>query len=133
MRLPTTDNSVGLERDQTDFFALMAGRYAAGRFAFAGELGMGVYGTRLAAIEQVDPVLYAFGVRVVDGPVRPGLEVVGQWDTRPGSQLRGVEDLAELRASIEMGGHRSLTVSAIRGLSETSPDLGLRLTLRAPL
>ncbi len=131
VRLPTTNNTVGLERDQTDFFALLAGRATTGLIAVSGEIGLGVYGTRLASIEQVDPVLYGLGIRLEGQTVTPVLQLVGQWDTRPGAPLRGVEDLTEVRIGIEAGRRRSIALTAIRDLKEFSPDYGLRLTVGA--
>ena len=131
VRLPTTDNKVGLERDQTDFFALLAGRVTTGFLSVSGEFGLGVYGTRRTSTEQVDPILYGLGIRFEGQTVNPVIQLVGQWDTRPGPPLRGVEDLTEVRIGMEMGERRSVALTAIRGLSEFSPDYGLRLTVGA--
>lgn len=131
VRLPTTDNAVGLDRDQTDFFALLAGRALTGPVAVWGELGVGVYGTREVRPEQVDPMLYEVGLRLERSRLTPVVQLVGQWDTRPGTQLRGVEDQTELRAGLQWGRSRAVRVMSIWGLNGFSPEYGLRLTLSA--
>lgn len=126
-RLPTTDNGVGLERDRTDFFGTVAGRYTRGRLSAAAEAGIGIMGTRDAQMEQVDPILYAGSVAYRWGPVSPRLEVVGQHDTRSGSDLRGTEDLSELRAGLKVLGEPWVQLTLVRGLTAFSPDWGVTL------
>ena len=125
VRLPTTDNLEGLGRDQTDFYATLAGRWRLGRADLTAEAGVGVYGTRDPAREQVDPLLFAAGVGWDVRPVRLHLEAVGQHDTRRGAALRGIEDLGELRLSAGVGERRRLGVTLVRGIARHSPDLGL--------
>ena len=45
-RLPTTDNTTGLDRDAVDFFATVGGSHARGRVAVAAEAGLGIHSTR---------------------------------------------------------------------------------------
>ena len=125
VRLPTTDNLEGLGRDQTDFYATVAGRWRRGRADLTAEAGLGVYGTRDPAREQVDPLLFAAGVAWDARPVRLHVEAVGQHDTRRGAALRGIEDLGEVRLSAGLGERRRLTVTLVRGVARHSPDLGL--------
>ena len=124
-RLPTTDNRVGLERDRTDFFSTLAGRYRRGPVVLTAEAGIGILGTRNSRIEQVDPLLYALSAAYRTGAVTSLFEVVGQHDTRRASALRGTEDLSELRLGVRTHGSRWLQLTFVRGLTVFSPDYGL--------
>lgn len=126
-RLPTTDNRVGLERDRTDFFSTLAGRYRSGPLAVTAEAGIAILGTRSETMEQVDPLLYALSAGYRIGPVIPTVELVGQHDTRSGSELRGTEDLSEVRLGLRTHGSQWLQLTLVRGLTEFSPDYGLTL------
>ncbi|MEO8270782.1 MAG: hypothetical protein ABI557_13750, partial [Aureliella sp.] len=53
-RLPTTDNTKGLDRDATDFFATVGARVDRGFLSVAGEGGLGINGTRETRFEQDD-------------------------------------------------------------------------------
>ena len=129
VRLPTTDNGQGLERDRTDFFASLAGRTLQGPVALTAEAGIGVLGTRDPEREQVDPLLFAVGASWRTGEVRPFLALLGQHDTRPGRDLRGVENLGEARLGVRVGGRRWVQVAALRGWTRMGPDLGVELRL----
>lgn len=124
-RLPTTDNGVGLERDRTDFFGTVAGRWIRGPLALSAEAGIGILGTRDARMEQVDPILYAASVAHRLGPVTPSLEIVGQHDTRAGAELRGTEDLSELRGGLRIHWKPWVELTVVRGLTAFSPDWGM--------
>lgn len=125
VRLPTTDNRIGLERDRTDFFATVAGRWVGTLARASAELGIGIWGTRDPVREQIDPILFALSGRLETGPVRPELEIVGQHDTRPRSELRGNEDLGEARLFARMGDARWLRLGVVRGWDAFSPDFGV--------
>ena len=125
VRLPTTDNRAGLERDQTDFFATVGGRYRSGRITLSGEGGMGVLGTRNATHEQVDPILFAAGLAWDLGLFRSELELVGQHDTRPNAEFRGNENLGEVRLVVRRGERRWLRAGLTRGWETFSPSLGV--------
>jgi hypothetical protein len=129
VRLPTTDNGQGLERDRTDFFASLAGRVLQGPVALTAEAGIGVLGTRDPEHEQVDPLLFAVGASWRTGEVRPFVTLLGQHDTRPGRDLRGVENLGEARLGIRVGSHRWLQAAILRGWTRMGPDLGIELRL----
>lgn len=126
-RLPTTDNRVGLERDQTDFFAMLAGRWDHGPFRATAETGVGIHGTRSPAYEQSDVFVFSVGAFLRRGLVRPGLVLVGHADGLPDAPIRGVEELAELRLQFRAGGRTWLSVEVVRGLTEFSPSSGVRL------
>ncbi|MGD2070935.1 MAG: hypothetical protein PVI57_19855 [Gemmatimonadota bacterium] len=126
VRLPTTDDREGLERDRTDFFVTVAGRRSAGPLTATAELGMGVLGTRDTRNEQVDPLLFALGVSWnALGWLRPGLVAVGQHDTRRGPEMRGNEDLGEVRLSVSGGEDHWVQVALVRGWTPFSPDWGV--------
>jgi hypothetical protein len=125
VRLPTTDNLQGLDRDETDFYSLLAGRIAQGPLAVGGELGVGIYGTRDPENEQVDPLLFGLSALYDLGRVRGLLELTGQHDTRAGRDRRGTEDLGEARIGVEVGDRRWMSVAAVRGWTPSSPEFGV--------
>ena len=131
VRLPTTNNSEGLERDQMDFFSTLAGRLRLGELDLQAEVGLGVNGTRNPVIEQVDPLIYAFRATLGHGLVVPVLVVVGQYDTRPTRDLRGTENLGEVRFGIRSGKDRWISVTGTRGWTAFSPELGLSISTGA--
>ena len=124
-RLPTTDNTVGLDRDATDFFATLGGRVVRGRVAVQGEAGVGIFGTRERAFEQDDLLIYALRAEYAAGPVQPMLTVVGQQVGTGHEEIRGNESLGEVRAGIRAGGRRWLTAEAVIGYTDFSPGLGV--------
>lgn len=124
-RLPTTDNRQGLDRDQTDVYALLAGRITRGPLAVGAEFGLGVNGTRDLQYEQVDPLLYLLSFRYDLGVARAVLAITGQHDPRAGEDRRGTEDLGEGRLGVEMGNRRWVSVEVVRGWTPSSPDMGL--------
>lgn len=127
-RLPTTDNAVGLGRDVTDFVSTLAGRLDHGRWRFSAEAGLAVVGTRDPENEQVDPLLFAGGVRYrTGGSVVPFLDFAGQHDTRAGREPRGNENLGEARAGVRVGGARWFQAEVVRGWTRTGPEVGVRL------
>lgn len=125
VRLPTTDNVKGLDRDRTDFYSLLAGRVVRGPLAVGGEIGLGIYGTREPEYEQVDPILFALAAVYGQGRVRGLLELAGQHDTRAGRDRRGTEDLGEARLGVRVGFRRWVSVAAVRGWTPSSPDFGV--------
>lgn len=127
VRLPTTDNRQGLERDQTDFFSTLGLRHRSGPLRLMAETGLGIWGTRDENIEQVDPVLFSAEASWNGGWWKPSVTVVGQHDTRGNPDLRGTEDLGELRARLRVGRDRWLRLGVVRGWREFSPDFGLIL------
>ena len=125
VRLPTTDNLQGLDRDQTDFFSMLAGRVTRGDLAVGGEVGLGINGTRDPENEQVDPILFALSARYDLGGARAVVELTGQHDPRAGGDRRGTEDLGEARLGVEVGRRRWLSIAAVRGWTASSPELGV--------
>lgn len=130
-RLPTTDNETGLERDRTDFFALVAAGWRLGPVQVAAESGVGIHGTRDDGMEQVDVWLYALSVGYRWGTVVPGVAFVGQADGLSGDSLRGNEDLREVRFGLRVGERRWLRVGVVRGVTAIGPEVGVSFTLGA--
>jgi hypothetical protein len=122
-RLPTTDNRVGLDRDQTDFFALVGAFYGRSLWRAGGELGLGINGTRSTVSEQADVLLYSGTLEYVHHIFSPRLVIVGQDDLRANA-IRGNEDLSELRAVARIGGTRWLELAFVQGLRRYSPRAG---------
>lgn len=77
-RLPTTDNRVGLERDRTDFFALLGAAFRRRDAVLALEAGVGIHGTRYEDFKQSDVLLYAVQLARPVGAFHPRLALVGQ-------------------------------------------------------
>jgi hypothetical protein len=123
-RLPTTDNRVGLERDQTDFFASFGARRSFGSVFMAAEAGIGINGTRLSEFEQADVLIYAVSIERPARMVSPFLTVVGQNDMHDWS-LRGNEDLGEVRGGVRIGEKRWLNIMLVRGYHASSPQSGI--------
>jgi hypothetical protein len=124
-RLPTTDNTVGLDRDATDFFATLGGRTARGRMALQAEAGVGIFGTREREFEQDDLLIYALRAEYDAGPVTPMLTVVGQQVGSGHSEIRGNESLGEVRLGARTGGRRWLLAELVAGYTDFSPGVGV--------
>lgn len=127
-RLPTTDNRVGLDRDQTDFFALVGGRLERGGVEVAAETGVSINGTRDPGFEQSDVWVYVLRAERPGGAVAPLLVVTGHMDGLVGRTIRGNEDLGEVRAGLRLGGRRWVRVELVKGYTRFSPGAGVLLT-----
>lgn len=128
-RLPTTDNLVGLERDQIDFFALAGGRLDHGPLRATAEAGVGIHGTRELVFEQSDVLVLLFGAELRHVPLRPAVLLTGHRDGLAGWTVRGNEDLAEIRLRIRSAGRVRLLAEVVRGLTEFSPSTGVGLSI----
>lgn len=128
-RLPTTDNRVGLERDRTDFYALVGSTLRPVGAILSLEAGLGVHGTRDSELEQSDVLLYSASLGRELGPVLPRITLLGQVDGLRSRAPRGNEDLQELRLDVRVGDRRWLEVGAVRGLRTFSPGTGVRLVV----
>ncbi|HEU0015399.1 MAG TPA: hypothetical protein VFQ45_17045 [Longimicrobium sp.] len=124
-RLPTTDNTVGLDRDATDFFATLAGRAVRGRIALQAEAGVGIFGTRRTDFEQDDLLVYAVRAEAAAGPVTPSLTVLGQQVGRGHREIRGNESLGEVRVGLRSAGRRWAGVEGVMGTTSFSPGAGV--------
>jgi hypothetical protein len=125
-RLPTTSEEIGLDRDRTDFFATVGGRYRLGPLALNGESGVAINGTRLAGYDQSDVWTYSFGIEYDVGPLTPTAVIVGHQDGHSWV-ARGNEDLSELRVGVRAGGRYWLQATAVKGIAAFSPGGGMLL------
>jgi hypothetical protein len=126
-RLPTTDNTVGLERDAIDFYSTIGARADFGPFRATGEVGLGIHGTRDDRYEQADVLLYILGLSTRAGRLVPSIFLMGQalgtdW------AIRGTEPLAELRFRVQTPGTPWARAELIKGLSDFSPGHGVSIT-----
>ncbi len=124
VRISTHNDKKGMDRHKTDFYALLGGSTLRGGWTLGAEAGLGVYGTRQAGYDKALPFLYSAGARRRLGPLEPSLALTGQAMPR---QIRGNEDLAELRAGLRLGRARWLEASFVRGLTRFSPRAGFIL------
>ena len=127
-RLPTTDNTTGLDRDAIDFFATVGLASTRGPLFVTGEAGLGIHTTREARFEQDDLFLYALRGEYSLGPVSPTIAVIGQMHGSAHSAIRGVENLGEVRAGVRAGRRYFLRAEYVRGYEEFSPSDGFILT-----
>jgi hypothetical protein len=127
-RLPTTDNTTGLDRDAMDFFATIGTTTSRGALWLGGEAGVGIHSTREQRFEQDDLLLYSFRAEFRSSLVTPSFAVLGQKHGTTHSAIRGLENLGEMRAGLRVG--RSMWVRAeyVRGYETFSPSSGAILT-----
>lgn len=127
-RLPTTDNTTGLDRDAFDFFATLGVSAANRAFAVSGETGLGIGNTREEEFEQDDLLVYALRVEYRAFSVRGSVTALGQRHGYAHRAIRGVEDLGELRMGLSVGARRWIRVEAVRGYETFSPRSGIIVT-----
>jgi hypothetical protein len=125
-RLPTTSNEAGIERDRTDFFATLGARWRVGPFALGGEGGVGILGTHVDGVDQLDVLTYAFGLEWRVGPVVSQGVLVGQDDVHK-RVIRGNEDLSEVRVGLRAGDRIWISATAVKGIADFSPGHGFLL------
>lgn len=127
-RLPTTDNRTGLDRDATDFFATAGARYARAGLLAGGELGLGLFGTRVPSFEQSDVLLVMLTARYTRSFVQPVLTYTMHADGLKHRTIRGNEALRELRLGVRAGRDRFVEASYVYGRGKYSPHPGLLLS-----
>ncbi|MEO8575592.1 MAG: hypothetical protein ABI556_02775 [Gemmatimonadales bacterium] len=127
-RLPTTDNTTGLDRDALDFFATFGAGREAGSFAFAGEAGLGIHATREERFEQDDLFVYAGRAEYRRFAIIPSIAALGQMHGTAHSAIRGVENLGELRGGLRAGSRRWVRVELVVGYETFSPASGVVVT-----
>ncbi len=125
VRLSTHNERKGMDRHKTDFYATLGGRVVRGSLTLAGEGGVGVYGTQAPGYDKALPFLYDVSARWRLGALEPALALVGQ--AAP-TQIRGNEDLAELRAALRAGRSRFLEATLVRGITRYGPRWGVLLS-----
>jgi hypothetical protein len=124
--IPTTDNRIGLDRDETDFFATLMGRWNPGSLSLASALGVGIFGARGESHEQNDVWVYDIQASRRTGRIIPLVQVLGHVSTPGNLRIVGNEDLGELRMGVRFGSGRWGEVLLVRGLADYSPSAGLR-------
>ena len=127
-RLPTTDNTTGLDRDALDFFATLGGTVSRGPLAFAGEAGLGIHTTREQRFEQEDVLLYSLRAEIRNDMLTPSVAVLGQKHGPTHAAVRGVEDLGEMRAGVRIGRNLWARVEYVKGYEAFSPSSGFIVT-----
>ncbi|MEO5510641.1 MAG: hypothetical protein ABIS27_08410 [Longimicrobiales bacterium] len=126
-RLPVTSLVSGLDRDATDFFALL-GLRTQGDLWVAGEAGTSINGRPWPARGQTDAFAFTAGAgyRSARIPVESEVWIVGH-DNLHGIEYRANEDLRELRVGLRTRGRYWLGVHWIHGLGDYSPSNGFRI------
>ncbi len=124
VRLSTHNERKGMDRHKTDFYATLGGRMVRGGLVLGGAGGLGVYGTQAPGYDKALPFLYDASLRWQGRLLEPSLALVGQAAPR---QIRGNEDLAELRAGLRIGRARFLEATTVRGIARYGPRWGLSL------
>lgn len=127
-RLPTTDNTTGLDRDAVDFFSTVGAAGAFKSFALSGEAGLGIHTTREEQFEQDDLFLYAVRGEHRGWIVIPSVAFLGQMHGTTHSAIRGVENLGEIRLGLRAGIKKWVRVEFVRGYETFSPSSGVLLT-----
>lgn len=128
-RLPTTDNTTGLDRDAIDFFATIGARTSVSAFSVSADAGLGIHTTREPRFEQEDVLLYALQAQVTGYRVTPTLSVVGQRHGTSHAPIRGTENLGELRVGVRAGSRYWVRLEAVRGYEKFSPASGAIVTV----
>jgi hypothetical protein len=127
-RLPNTDDRKGLDRDVTDFYALIGIHARPARLrgaAFSAEAGLGIHGTRTPGVDQADAFLY---IATTEVPYHSALfraAVIGQQTPGRAGRSRGNENLSEVRLGVALGRRIGLQVDGVVGLASYSPDAGI--------
>ena len=130
-RLPTTDDRIGLERDRTDFFALVGGHLTRGSLTVTLESGLGIHGAYTSTFDQVDVWLYSAALEYDLGALVPSVAVAGQADGLSGPPVRGNENLQEARFGLRIGRDQWVRIVAVTGLTEFSPTRGVEVAVGA--
>lgn len=130
-RLPTTDNTTGLDRDAVDFFATVGAIRAVGPLALAGEAGLGIHSTREQRFEQEDVFIYSGRSEYRLGNLVASAAILGQKHGTSHSEIRGVEDLGELRLGLRAGRGRWVRLELVKGYETFSPKYGFIFTAGA--
>ena len=124
-RLPTTDNTTGLDRDAVDFFALLGGARFLGRLSIQAETGLGIHTTRETEFEQDDLFLYAVRGEYRGFAITPSVAILGQLHGTTHSAIRGVENLGELRVGLRAGVQKWVRAELVAGYETFSPSSGV--------
>ncbi|CAN5841570.1 hypothetical protein BH23GEM8_BH23GEM8_13870 [soil metagenome] len=130
-RLPNSDDETGIDRDRTDFYALLGGRLRRGQLRVSAEAGVGIFGSHDLDYEQADPLLYSvtseysFGVATLHGTFLGHRAGFGGW------VQRGNESRSEARMGVGVGHRHRLQLLYVHGLAQHSPSRGWLLSVGA--
>lgn len=127
-RLPTTDNTTGLDRDATDFFVTVGASSQRGPLTLDAESGLGINGTREPRFEQEDLFLYALRAELRERNWTPTASLMGQLHGNDHNAIRGVENLGEARLGLRAGDRKWIRIEAVMGYTKFSPSTGILLT-----
>ncbi|MDO8502166.1 MAG: hypothetical protein Q7S20_10015 [Gemmatimonadaceae bacterium] len=127
-RLPSTDNTTGLDRDAVDFFATVGASTLRGGLAFDSEAGIGIHSSREQSFEQDDLLLYASRAEYRGWHIAPSIAILGQLHGTTHAAIRGVENLGELRIGLRAGGRRWIRAEFVKGYEIVSPSSGVIVT-----
>ena len=128
-RLPTTDNTTGLDRDATDFFATLGGRTLIAGLSIAADAGLGINATREPRFEQEDVLLYSLEAEFQGYRLVPMISVIGQRHGTSHAPIRGTENLGEIRVGVRAGSRYWVRLEAVRGYERFSPESGAMVTV----
>jgi len=126
-RLPTTTDSPGLDRNETDFFATAGGSGRHGAFFAQAESGFSINGTR-NRFQQQGLLVYAARVGAMARGWTPSISVLGQINNHGPNAIRGLENLGEARVGIRYSRSIWLQIDGVRGYSTFSPSTGILIT-----
>ncbi|MGI9043470.1 MAG: hypothetical protein ACR2GK_05010 [Gemmatimonadaceae bacterium] len=128
-RLPTTDNTTGLDRDATDFFATIGARTSVAAVSVAADAGLGINTTREPRFEQEDVLLYSLQAEYAGYRVTPTFSIVGQKHGTAHAAIRGTENLGEIRLGLRAGSQYWVRLEIVRGYESFSPESGAMVTV----
>lgn len=128
-RLPTTDNETGLDRDAIDFFATAGAAGSVAAIFISAEAGLGIHSTREVRFEQEDVLLYSLRAELRGFAIVPSAGILGQRHGTSHAEIRGIEDLGELRAGLQAGSRYWMRVEAVKGYETFSPEAGVIVSI----
>jgi hypothetical protein len=130
-RLPNSDDRSGIDRDRTDFYALLGGQLRRGQLRVSAEAGVGVFGSHDLDYEQSDPLLYSVTSEYSLGPATLHGTFLGHRAGFGGWVQRGNESRSEARMGVGVGHRHRLQLLYVHGLAQHSPSGGWLLSVGA--
>jgi hypothetical protein len=130
-RLPNSDDETGIDRDRTDFYALLGGQLRRGPLRVAAEAGIGVFGSHDLKYEQSDAFLYSASSEYALGPATLHGTVLGHRAGFGGWVQRGNESRSEARMGVGLGRRHRVQLLYVHGLAQHSPSSGWLLSVGA--
>jgi hypothetical protein len=130
-RLPNSNDRTGVDRDRTDFYALLGGRLRHGQLRLSAEAGVGVFGSHDLRYEQADPLLYSLATEYSLGSATLQATYLGHRAGFSGWVQRGNESRSEARIGVGIGQRQRLELLYVHGLAQHSPSGGWLLNMGA--